>query len=90
VLVLSDGEVVVGFDFDLTVGDDRHVFFGFELGVAVGFDAVAAFVANADLLVVLDVLVPVALGVDKDLLGALAVPDAQFVIVNSPVSMFPW
>jgi len=35
-----------------------------------------AFVADADLLVVFDVLVPVALGVEVDLLLALTVFDA--------------
>src|SRR5690606_12515980 len=48
-------------------------------GVAVGFDALVAFVADADFLVVLDVLVPVALGVDEDLFFAGPVLDAQFV-----------
>jgi len=38
--------------------------------VAVGLDAVMAFVADADLLVVLDVLVPVALGMQVDLFFA--------------------
>jgi hypothetical protein len=38
-----------------------------------------AFVADADLLIVLDVLVPVLLGVDIDLLLALAVFDAQLL-----------
>jgi len=39
-----------------------------------------ALVADADLLIVLDVFVPVALGVEVDLFGALAVFDAQFVV----------
>ncbi len=37
-------------------------------------------VADADLLVVLDVLVPVPLGMDVDLLGALPILDAQLVV----------
>src|SRR5690606_28460275 len=49
------------------------------LGVAIGFDAFVALVADADALVVLDVLIPVALGVDEDLLLAGLVLDAQFV-----------
>src|SRR5690606_27380214 len=49
------------------------------LGVAIGFDAFVALVADADTLVVLDVLIPVALGVDEDLLLASLVLDAQFV-----------
>ena len=50
-----------------------------EFGVAVGFNAVVAFVADADVLVVLDVLVPVALGVEGDLFFTGPVFDAQFV-----------
>ena len=76
----GDGEVVVGAHFDLAVEVGGAVFLGLHFRVAVGFDGVVAFVADADLLVVLDVLVPVALGVDVDLLGTLAVFDAEFVV----------
>ena len=80
VLVLPDGEVVVGFDLDFALGFDGQVFFGLQLGVAVGFDGVVAFMADADLLVVFDVFVPVALGVQVDLLGTFLVFDAQLVV----------
>ena len=52
------------------------VFFGFEFAVATGLDGVVAFVPDADLLVVLDVFVPVALGGNVDLLCTFAVLDA--------------
>ncbi len=38
------------------------------------------FVADADFLVVFDVFIPVALGVDVDLFGAFFVFDAEFVV----------
>ena len=80
VLAGADGEVVVGAYLGLAVAVGGAVFLGLELAVAVGLDAVVALVADADGLVVLDVLVPVALGVQVDLLLALAVFDAQFVV----------
>jgi hypothetical protein len=80
VLVDAHGEVVVGAGFDFAVGVDGVVFFGFEFAVAVLLDGVVAFVTDADFLVVLDVFVPVALGVQKDLFLALLVFDAQFVV----------
>ncbi|MCX4199039.1 hypothetical protein OMR07_29295, partial [Methylobacterium organophilum] len=80
VLGLADGEMVVGFDFHLAVAGNGQVFLCPELAVAVGLDGVVTFVADANLLVVLDVFVPVALGVDVDLFLALAVFDAQFVV----------
>src|SRR5690554_5254346 len=79
VLVVGDGQVVVGLDLGPAVGVGSVVFFGQVLGVAVGFDAFVPFVADTDFLVVLDVLIPVALGVDEDLLLAGLVLDAQFV-----------
>src|SRR5690606_32911623 len=78
-LVVGDGQVVVGLDLGPAVGVGSVVFFGQVLGVAVGFDAFVPFVADADALVVLDVLIPVALGVDEDLLLTGLVLDAQFV-----------
>jgi hypothetical protein len=42
-----------------------------------------AFVADADLLVVLDVLIPVALGVQVDLFGTFFVFNAQFVVARA-------
>src|SRR5690606_14179368 len=78
-LTAGDGQMVIGLDFRSAVGVGAVVLFGQVLGVAVGFDALVAFVADADFLVVLDVLVPVALGVDEDLLLASLVLDAQFV-----------
>ena len=76
---VGDAEVVGRLQFDLAVGVDRALFLGPELAVAIALDRVVALMADADLLVVLDVLVPVALGVDEDLFLALAVLDAQFV-----------
>src|SRR5690554_7956354 len=78
-LVVGDGQVVIRLDFRSAVGVGGVVFFGQILGVAVGFDAFVAFVANTDALVVLDVLIPVALGVDEDLFFTGLVLDAQFV-----------
>src|SRR5690554_6960656 len=71
--------MIIRLDFRSAVGVGAVVFFGQVLGVAVGFDAFVPFVADADALVVLDVLIPVALGVDEDLLLAGLVLDAQFV-----------
>src|SRR5690554_5346177 len=78
-LVVGDGQVVIRLDFRSAVGVGAVVLFGQVLGVAIGFDAFVALVADADALVVLDVLIPVALGVDEDLLLASLVLDAQFV-----------
>ena len=82
-LALADAEVVVGFDLDLAVAVHGQVLIGLEFRVAVGLHRVVALVADADFLVVLDVLVPVALGVQVDLLGALAVFDAQLVVATA-------
>src|SRR5690606_17686546 len=79
VLVVGDGQVIIGPDLGLAVGVGGVVLFGQVLGVTVGLDAFVPFVADADFLVVLDVLVPVALGVDKDLFFTGPVFDAQFV-----------
>src|SRR5690554_3387894 len=79
VLVARDGQVVIGLDLGPAVGVGSVVLFGQVLGVAVGFDAFVAFVADADGLVVLNVLVPVALGVDDDLFLPGPVFDAQLV-----------
>src|SRR5690554_2050264 len=78
-LVVGDGQVVIRLDFRSAVGVGSVVLFGQVLGVTIGLDAFVPFVADADTLVVLDVLVPVALGVDEDLLLASLVLDAQFV-----------
>src|SRR5690606_30447020 len=79
VLVLPDAEVVVGLEFGFAGAVGEAVFFGFQLCVAVGDDAVVAFMADVHGLVMLNVLLPVALGVDVNLLGVLAVLNAQFV-----------
>ena len=76
VLVAANSKVVVGADFGFTICVGGAVFFGFEFAVATGLDGVVAFVPDADLLVVLDVFVPVALGVNVDLLCTFAVFDA--------------
>src|SRR5690554_4125292 len=79
VLVARNGQVVIGLDLGPAVGVGAMVLLGQVLGVAVGFDALVPFVADADGLVVLNVLVPVALGVDEDLFLPGPVFDAQFV-----------
>src|SRR5690606_13220074 len=79
VLTAGDGQMVIGLDFRSAVGVGAVVLFGQVLGVAVGFDALVALVTDADALVVLDVLIPVALGVNEDLLLAGLVLDTQFV-----------
>src|SRR5690554_6770980 len=71
--------MVIRLDFCSAVSVGAVVLFGQVLGVAVGFDAFVPFVADADALVVLDDLIPVALGVDENLLLARLVLDAQFV-----------
>src|SRR5690554_5250046 len=71
--------MVIRLDFCSAVSVGAVVLFGQVLGVAVGFDALVALVADADALVVLDVLIPVALGVAEDLFLAGLVLDAQFV-----------
>src|SRR5690606_36045181 len=69
-LVVGDGQVVIRLDFRSAVGVGSVVLFGQVLGVTIGLDAFVPFVADADTLVVLDVLIPVALAVDEDLLLA--------------------
>ncbi|MNN51050.1 hypothetical protein D3C81_1656660 [compost metagenome] len=78
-LVLRDGQVVVHPHFNLAVGMGGAVFFSLKLGVGVLFNGVVPLVTHADFLVVLDVFVPVALGMQEDLLGTFFVFDAQFV-----------
>lgn len=78
-LAACNGQVIVRLDLGLAVAMGGVVLFGEVFGVAVGFDALVPLVADADLLVVLDVLIPVALGVDEDLFFAGLVFDAQFV-----------
>ena len=80
VLGVAHGQVVVGADLGFAIGVGGAVFFGAEFAVAVGLDDVVALVADADLLVVFDVFFPVTLGMHVDLLGALAVFDAQLVL----------
>src|SRR5690554_6633828 len=78
-LASADGQMVISLDLGPAVGVSAVVLLGQVLGVTVGLDAFVPFVADADALVVLDVLIPVALGVDEDLLLARLVLDAQFV-----------
>ncbi len=56
------------------------MFFDFEFAVNIGLDRVVPLVTDADFLVVLDVFIPVALGVQVDLLGTFFVFDAKFVV----------
>src|SRR5690606_7209961 len=69
-LVVGDGQVVIGLDFRSAVGVGAVVLLGQVLGVAVGFDAFVPFVADAVALGVLEVLMPFALAVDGALLRA--------------------
>src|SRR5690606_25028682 len=78
-LVVGDGQVVIRLDLRSAVGVGAVVLLSQVLGVAAGFDALVALVSDADFLVVLDVLIPVALGVDEDLFFTGPVFDAQFV-----------
>src|SRR5690606_34300770 len=75
----ADSHMIIRLDFRSAVGVGAVGLFGQGLGGAVCFDAVVGLVADADALVVLDVLIPVALGVDEDLLLTGLVLDAQFV-----------
>src|SRR5690606_38286105 len=79
VLVVGDGQVIIGPDLGPAVGVGAVVLLGQVLGMAVGFDALVALVADADALVVLDVLIPVAVGVDENRHLARLVLEAQFV-----------
>ncbi|KMQ53146.1 hypothetical protein ACS96_31285 [Pseudomonas aeruginosa] len=79
-LAVADRQVVIGLQLDLALSVHGVMLLGLELAVAVRLHGVVAFVADADLLVVLDVLVPVALGMDEDLFLALAILDAQLVV----------
>src|SRR5690606_2640852 len=76
VLAITYGQVVAGSDFGLAVAVGGAVFLRLEFAVGVGFHRIVALKADADLLIVLDVLVPIALGMHVDLFGALAVLDA--------------
>ncbi|MCT2375667.1 hypothetical protein MNU22_14795 [Pseudomonas aeruginosa] len=76
--------MVIGLQLDLALSAYGVMLLGLELAVAVRLHGVVAFVADADLLVVLDVLVPVALGMDEDLFLALAILDAQLVVATPP------
>src|SRR5690606_36191132 len=78
-LVARDGQMIIGPDLGFAVGVGAVVLFGQVLGVTIGLDAFVPFVADADALVVPDVLIPVALGVDEDLFFTGPVFDAQFV-----------
>src|SRR5690554_2677201 len=71
--------MVIRLDFCSAVSVGAVVLLGQVLGVAVGLDAFVALVADTDALVVPDVLIPVALGVDEDLFFTGPVLDAQFV-----------
>src|SRR5690606_29463791 len=80
VLIDGYGQVVLRLDFHLALASHGQVFLCTKLAVAVGLDGVMTLVADADLLIVLDVLVPVSLGMNINLLGALPVLDAQLVV----------
>src|SRR5690606_7728263 len=78
-LVARDGQMIIRLDFRSAVSVGAVVLLSQVLGVMIGLDAFVPFVADADTLVVLGVLIPVALGVDEDLLLARLVLDAQLV-----------
>src|SRR5690554_1841361 len=71
--------MIIRLDFRSAVSVGAVVLLSQVLGVTVGLDAFVPFVADADALVVPDVLIPVALGVDEDLFFTGPVFDAQFV-----------
>src|SRR5690606_15473807 len=71
--------MVIRLDFCSAVSVGAVVLLDQVLGVAVGLGAFVALVADTDALVVPDVLIPVALGVDEDLFFPGPVLDAQFV-----------
>src|SRR5690606_39964390 len=71
--------MVIRLDFCSAVSVGAVVLLDQVLGVAVGLGAFVALVADTDALVVPDVLIPVALGVDEDLFFTGPVLDAQFV-----------
>src|SRR5690606_13846274 len=61
VLASGNGQMIIRLDLRSAVGVGAVVLLSQVLGVAVGLAAFMPFVANADALVVLDVLIPVAL-----------------------------
>ena len=63
----AHGEVIIRPGFGLAIQMGNPVLFDLEFAENVCLDGVVAFVADADFLVVLDVFVPVALGVQEDL-----------------------
>src|SRR5690606_30553235 len=64
VLIDGYGQVVLRLDLHLSLAGNGQVLFGLQFGKAVGLDGVMTLVTDADLLVVLDVLVPVSLSMD--------------------------
>jgi len=64
--------VIVGLELDPAIQEGRTVLFLAQLRVAVGLDRIVSLIPDADVLVVLDVFIPVTLGVDVDLLLAPA------------------
>ncbi len=75
----THGQMIVRSDFRQPVSLDSTVFLSLELAVTVGFDPVVTLMADVDALVVLDVLIPVALSMNIDLLLPGPVLDAQFI-----------
>lgn len=72
VLGLGHRQVIVGLELDPAIQEGRTVLFLAQLRVAVGLDRIVSLIPDADVLVVLDVFIPVTLGVDVDLLLAPA------------------
>ena len=76
---LADGQVIAGLHFAQAVGVEEAVLFALDLAVAVAAHRLVLCVADLQAQVVADVLLPVALGVEVDAFGALAVVDVQLV-----------
>ncbi|RMU61263.1 Flavin reductase [Pseudomonas savastanoi pv. glycinea] len=71
--------MIVRFDFGQPVAIDSAMLLSLELAVAVALDPVMSLMTDSYFLLVLDVLLPVALSVNIDMLLTSPVFDAQFV-----------
>ncbi|MNP42833.1 hypothetical protein D3C76_1366220 [compost metagenome] len=79
VLITGDSEVVIRPQLGFPIRMNGAVFLGLEFAVGVGLHGIVAFVPDPDMLVVLDVFIPVALGMNEYLFLAFPVLDAQLV-----------
>ena len=76
----ANRQVIIRPRFSLAIQVGNPMLFNLELAENIGLDRVVALIADADLLVVLDVFIPVALGVQVDLFRAFLVFDAKLVV----------